>query len=646
MSRRPEVPEAQRGQAMVLVALMAILLFGIAALTVDGSLNYLDRRQLHAASDAAALSGASVVSAGKGTAQSVGMYYAFQNLGISWSGTCSGATDTCTWTQAGYTIKVSNTYTSPNTQVNPYDPASSVSVDISHNKVQSGFAGVLGVQSVAIASHSAATSQSGFNNFPFAVSSRLLAVQGNSDSTVFGAVLLRDCAGSGSGAFALQGGQNGGLYTNGGTHLVLGQSIDSSPSGAPYPGGNQTAQAIVAQDRSSSSCLGGAQNVNPLIYPNDAKDRVSFLTTDGNYNYEFGFNTGPAGCNNPTAQSFVANCEASPIGTNANWEDPCWTTSVLADVVTTTNYFDSNDNTVHTTGAGTAAGCQSGSSHEGSFAAANAINIPAFPDPVTLVNTLDTSHPIPRGIVAGISVPTPLSNGTYQFQSASEQNRVFTSYSGGSGANLKFGPGWYIFDGAFTVAPQTFECLKGLGTQVPTTAYQGCVFIFRNGASLDISGKGNALQCAEDGGTHTACAFEFTDGSGTNYGTMKMSQGADVALGPVPYFPSNAAGHCNGNGAPSVCMPIIYSLDKANCVTTGTLTCAVDIKQSGSTFNVAGTIYVPNGAYSSVANASPASGQVIADTIILQGGNSSGGSGIAYRSGVLAPVPGAPFLFE
>src|SRR2546423_10776364 len=46
---------AQRGQAIVLVALLLVVLFGFVGLAIDGGRGYLDRRQMQAAVDAASL---------------------------------------------------------------------------------------------------------------------------------------------------------------------------------------------------------------------------------------------------------------------------------------------------------------------------------------------------------------------------------------------------------------------------------------------------------------------------------------------------------------------------------------------------------------------------------------------------------------
>ncbi|HEX2646926.1 MAG TPA: pilus assembly protein TadG-related protein, partial [Candidatus Dormibacteraeota bacterium] len=48
-------PRAQRGQAIVLIALMLTVIMGMAAIAIDGSRAYALRRDLQAAVDAAAL---------------------------------------------------------------------------------------------------------------------------------------------------------------------------------------------------------------------------------------------------------------------------------------------------------------------------------------------------------------------------------------------------------------------------------------------------------------------------------------------------------------------------------------------------------------------------------------------------------------
>jgi len=633
---------------MVLVALMLVLLFGIAAIAVDGSLNYLDRRQLHAASDAAALSGAGAVSSGPATAQETAMIYAFQNLGVNWPATtpCTGdvsnpgptpkSASVCTVTFGGYTVTVKNDYTPLNPVANPYSASASVAVDISHSKAQSGFAAALGTTAVPVASHSAATSQSGFHNFPFAVATRLLALNGNVDQVAYGAVLIAQCSKGGTGGFSVQSGQNGGLFATNASHLVLGSSIDST-SGTTY---YQSAQAVVAADQSTKpTCSGGATNQNPLTTSTGAKDLVTFNSANPRYNFAFGFNSGPTGCSDPTVPSvaqYLTNCQLNSTG-DGLWQDrPCWTAN---DVKTSTGTYDAKTDLIV---PGTASACSNANSpaspgpREGSFPDSQFGGFPPFPDPISIVNTSDPSYSIPSG-TAGMTTGSLAASGSIPFSST----RVYTGYGAGSNADLKFSPGWYVFDGSFKVDPKTFECMNSpvLSSPVP---YSGCVFVFRNGASMDIHGGGNTLECSSSHGAHLGCAFRFSD-NGAAKATMTLDQGADVYMRPVSYPQAGNLRSC-GLTPLSVCMPLIYSLDTNDCIANST-PCAVDLKNSGS-FKVGGTIYVPNGIYSSDSNASPASGQVVADTLLLQGGSVSSGSGVAYESNLVAPTPGAPFLFE
>ncbi|HKW70144.1 MAG TPA: pilus assembly protein TadG-related protein, partial [Candidatus Dormibacteraeota bacterium] len=54
----PAYARAQRGQAIVLVALILVALFGFLGLALDGGRGYLDRRSMQASVDAAALAAA------------------------------------------------------------------------------------------------------------------------------------------------------------------------------------------------------------------------------------------------------------------------------------------------------------------------------------------------------------------------------------------------------------------------------------------------------------------------------------------------------------------------------------------------------------------------------------------------------------
>jgi len=633
---------------------MLVFLFGIAALTVDGSLNYLDRRALRAASDAAALSGAERVSEGEATAQNTAMSYAFLNLGLTLPAdaahTCTGdalnpgglGAHICVVSFGGYTITVTTNYSPANPIANPYSASASVSVDITHAKPQSGFAAVIGTSSVTVGAHSAATSQSGTRTYPFAIATRFLTTYGSTDQTAFGAVLVALCSKGGTGGFAVQSGNNGGLYQNGGSHLVLGSSVDTSSGTTIY----QTAQALLGADNATlagQKCVGGVSSQDPLDASLGLKDRVNFNPADPNYNWGFGFNAGPTGCaSSDPSVSPPATCQISSVGTN-NWQDvPCWdASSAVNNVSTTTAYYDAFDDKIHPNPPlPTPSACMPPNTHEGSYPYSMFTGFPPFAAPDGIIKAVDPNASVPASIPVGAGALSA-GGGITQvtFNASSPQNQYFTGYSG-SNADLQFTPGWYAFDGNFKVDPDTFECMS---TPV-RPKYEGCVFVFRNGAQLDMKNK-TALICSKSVANHLGCAFEMTDGAGSAKATINFSNGTAVSLDPVAYTPTNPTTRtCNGFPNQS-CMPIVHSLDNQDC-TGGVLLCAVTLKQPSTTFKIGGTIYCPNGIYSADANTAPTSGQVVCDSVILQGGNASLGSGVSYKGSLVAPIPGAPFLFE
>ncbi len=74
-------PEWQRGQTLVVVAVMLVVLIAFLGLVIDGGNVYAQRRQLQNAADAAALAGARCLAAGQGqaTAAAVARQYAASN---------------------------------------------------------------------------------------------------------------------------------------------------------------------------------------------------------------------------------------------------------------------------------------------------------------------------------------------------------------------------------------------------------------------------------------------------------------------------------------------------------------------------------------------------------------------------------------
>ncbi len=126
--------EQRRGQVIVLVALMAMLLFGLAAFALDLSLAMSDRRMLQADVDAAALAGAASYPTSTHAAHWVALQYLQKPLGFTLPlGSCTSNTvcAAATYTTGTYTITIS-------------DPAAK-EMDLSIRHTEPGlFAGLIG----------------------------------------------------------------------------------------------------------------------------------------------------------------------------------------------------------------------------------------------------------------------------------------------------------------------------------------------------------------------------------------------------------------------------------------------------------------------------------------------------------------------
>lgn len=126
--------EGRRGQVIVLVALMGMLLFGLAAFALDLSLAQSDRRVLQADVDSAALAGVIGYSTSTHAAHWIALQYLQKPLGFTLplgSCTTSSACPSGSYTTGAYTITIG-------------DPASKV-MDLSVQHTEPGlFAGVIG----------------------------------------------------------------------------------------------------------------------------------------------------------------------------------------------------------------------------------------------------------------------------------------------------------------------------------------------------------------------------------------------------------------------------------------------------------------------------------------------------------------------
>src|SRR5207245_6930358 len=139
----------------------------------------------------------------------------WQNLGfdpvaIGASTVCTSDSLPCTFSFGGYTITVTNPYSSvPN--VGTYVAAQAVSVDITHDRALA-LAGIFGTSTVTIKAHAAAYAPFTNQVFPFALATRLLHIHGGSTATAYGTILIGECSHGGDGGFTPGGGAgfNGG----------------------------------------------------------------------------------------------------------------------------------------------------------------------------------------------------------------------------------------------------------------------------------------------------------------------------------------------------------------------------------------------------------------------------------------------------
>jgi hypothetical protein len=612
------------------MALVALLIFfvvlGVAALAVDVGSNFDNRQQLQSVADLAALAGAEQTGIDATTILPDTQELIWQNLGVTpASVACAGSP--CTISAGGYTATVIYPYTPFNPTVNDYPPELTVAVDITHLNPVHGFEGFLGFGPTTIRVHAAAAGLPGTRQFPFALATRFLDLTGGGTIAAYGSVLVDQCSDSGQGDFTDHG-YNGGLYFNGGTGLLLGAAYTSYDSGQ-----YSNAEAVLVADPAGTTCPGGA-NQSASAGLSGFTDQVHFSSTAPYYNYFYGFNSGPSGCTTSTDSG----CQSDPEGApHYSWQDPsCWQSGPGAASVAWTQsyaYPSSPGPGVTIVPSGTAVACpqpdpstypnEPYGTMEGSFPAARFPNFPEYATPEELVQELSGDAAVP-GAVPGQITGITQTGATYQ----------------NTGQNWTFPAGVYVVDGpsALPVVKGSFNCLSdGGGNQYPN----GCVFILENGASLQVQGSKSSLNCSYSLSGDAGCSFYLADSTTPTQSVFSLSNSANGILSPIPFQPTCASGPC-----PLANFPVVYSNGTSTTGSTSSLnlSAVVSISNPGS-FAFNGTIYVPHGIFSSNANAGSSSGQVIADSIRLQGGSGSS-SGVAYNGNSTAPVVGAARLIE
>lgn len=617
--RRPSRLRRQTGQVLIVAALVLPVLLGISAIAIDVGGNFADQRALQRASDAGALAGASNLRNGQSVTLQTAQAYAWRDLGqavpSSVSSSCSSVSTCKIGPVNGYTITATNPYSPHNTT---YSPTQVVSVDITHVNPAVGFEAAIGFPSVTIAVHSAATAKAGFVNFPFALATRFLDLSGSSSMTAFGAVLVGQCDDNGKGDL-VDGSANGGIRFNGGSGIDLASSLDPS-------GNYASAQAALLSTPGTATCTAP---------PNSSADgssgwatfgsRIHMLPNSSDYNYYFGFNSGPSGCTSATSSQ--ATCTAQSIG-DGSWQDSCWTTGGKSvPIGTSTAVFQADSSGTGTITSGSASTCSGSSSHEGSYNdTTDWPGLPPYSTPADLAQSLGDGPQLSGGTahaLAGSGNSTSVSADQY-----------FTVVSNNGNTTYSFAPGWYVFDGSN--ASLTLGNGGGITCQSGTSShpsgfsgYNGCVFIFENGANL--TGSHATINCADTISGDGNCAFQFTTTT-TNgtVGSLSLGGSSNVTAHPITFTDASTGR--------TLRFPLIYSTQVASSLSCNSNPCAVYLSQSGSTFDVRGTFYAPYGVASFNANAAPVSGQIVADTIELQSGASAAGNGVAYNGNAVAPA--------
>ncbi|MHB1575954.1 MAG: pilus assembly protein TadG-related protein [Candidatus Dormibacteria bacterium] len=633
----------QRGQAAALVGLLIFfVVLGMASLAIDVGTNFDNQQQMQGAADQAALAGAQETGfPGAGVRQST-EDLAWTDLGLTPpTGSCVTGTSlsgtTCTELQSGYTVTVTYPYTPFNTTVNNYPATEVVAVDITHNNPAHGFEGFLGISSTTIHVHSAAVGVAGTRQFPFALGTRFLDLTGGGTITSYGSILVDQCSDSGAGDFSSGGGANGGLYENGTTSLLIG--ADYTNSTLDY---YANAEAVLAADPGSTSCQSTANSSASNFTGFSHLVHFSSTYSDSDYNFAYGFNSGQSGCAVYSGARFPDPCQSNPEG-DASWQDSCWqlpggkgtvpvgwTSSYAYQVGQAVTVTPSAAPPVMCgTGPSTPSPPEPTGSMEGSYYPYQFPGFPLYETPEQLVQGLSPDLVIPSNPGSGIT-PVAGSGGG---------NPGYTS----TGGNWAFQAGVYLLDGSSALPTirnnQSFSCMSDGSSD---TYPNGCVFIFENGASLNITGSGSSLNCdyVPPNSTYAPCSFFFADSSNPSSSTFSLSSGVNGQLDPIPYLVDTGSSPTTAN------FPVIYSNGTSTTGPTTSLSksAVVSLSTPGN-FAFNGTIYVPHGIFSSNANASSSSGQVIADSIRLQGGANSS-SGVAYNGAAVAPVIGSSHLIE
>src|SRR5579864_8686834 len=264
---------AQRGQVMILTAMMSVVILGAAAIAVDLGVNTFSQRTLQNVSDAAALAGATDLGAQPTSAQQQqGITDALltiqknENFPAGWTGASTATacgTGYCeNVTYGNYTINLSTPPSTARGAVNA--TTNNFEVDM-HLSVRNSFGAVVGAPTSTIGTHSVAYHSGPPAPYNFAFFARILTGSGNQQETIYGDAFVgngyspQSAGKAGLCIYEVAGGTQG--------HVVFGTvppsvgpepSYGQSPSTSPCNGGNAkgalSAQAPSPQSSSPTNC--------------------------------------------------------------------------------------------------------------------------------------------------------------------------------------------------------------------------------------------------------------------------------------------------------------------------------------------------------------------------------------------------------
>ena len=271
--RRCRRPARQRGQVVILAALMAMVIIGVSAVAVDVGINFFNQRTLQNVSDVAALAGATDLAAQptpaqqqQGIADALLTIQKNKSFPAGWTGASvasacgSGYCENVTY--GDYTVAASTPPNSARAAANA--TVNNFEVDLSLS-AHNAFGTIIGTPKSTIAAHSIAYHSGPPAPYTFAFFARILTGSGNQQETIYGDAFV------GNGYQAQSNGQGGlCVYTIGDGsqgHVVFGAvppsvgpepSYGKTPASSPCSGGNAkgalSAQAPSPQGAAPTNC--------------------------------------------------------------------------------------------------------------------------------------------------------------------------------------------------------------------------------------------------------------------------------------------------------------------------------------------------------------------------------------------------------